>query len=195
VTRIHKFFSIMFEYPCALQFWTLESFISVTANQGRGLDWLFCHIYILCTLYTYTCEHLIKTHVPLISEFSIIIFGVESQILVFVSCRIHSTLTFGHSTRKRTQFIKWITHSSVVNWVLFPGLKLYVMFDFIHSQFKRGMVWKHFAHRTLQVIQCTCLSILDNTLFVGFTKNRLEICQKIYTTQFSGTRILHTEHA
>ena len=25
--------------------------------------------------------------------------------------------------------------------------------------------------------------------------NRLEICQKIYTTQFSGERILHTENA
>ena len=28
-----------------------------------------------------------------------------------------------------------------------------------------------------------------------FVPNRLEICQKIYTTQFSGKRILHTENA
>ena len=35
----------------------------------------------------------------------------------------------------------------------------------------------------------------DRNLSKSIQRNRLGICQKIYTTQFSGERILHTENA
>ena len=54
----------------------------------------------------------------------------------------------------------------------------------VHDVEKNKRAGKHYSRHT----------VLKNRM-VGMMTIRLVICQKIYTTQFSGEKILHTENA
>ena len=47
-------------------------------------------------------------------------------------------------------------------------------------------------HLCIQIGPYSYIALHDK---IGWFSVRLEICQKIYTTKFSGERILHTENA
>ena len=56
---------------------------------------------------------------------------------------------------------------------------------------KLCLQWNDFQENIKNVFK----NLRESNDFTDVTLARLGICQKIYTTQFSGKRILHTENA